>query len=119
MVSARIPRFDWTAGQTLPLEIWLLNDRYEPVGPVEVKVKVSSGDTTIFSETVRIEGAAANIHACGPAILCSLAQSTPGELLVRLECIGQPQWSSLYRLLVVAPISAQLSVDHVCKERRT
>ena len=67
MASARIPRFDWKAGECFKAELWLLND--SPVAAREtVKVSIRLQDVEYPLLTWESGHAEANTNKIGPAV---------------------------------------------------
>ena len=96
LFSARIPRFDWTAGERFTAGIWLLNDSPEDAhGSVKVTLKI--GSTVI--ELLEWNGAfaPANTNTEGAQVCCILPDVDAEEMTLILTSGGN--LSSEYRLL--------------------
>jgi beta-mannosidase len=100
MVSARIPKFDWTPDETLTVELWLLNDTLESLQGPEVRVHIENDGKRLHSKTVSLPDAAENRHAQGPTVSFSLLEAVPGDLFLKLDTPDHPDLASGYRLLM-------------------
>ena len=67
LASARIPRFDWNAGETFHAELWLLNDSPEKTGKT-VKVSAKLGGETYPLLTWESGEVGENVNKIGPTI---------------------------------------------------
>ena len=94
LASARIPRFDWKAGECFRAELWLLNDSPE-AAQAQVKVSLQIGGQTYPLLTWESGEAAANTNRIGPTVNWVLPDVDASEFTLRLEAGA---YSSAYRL---------------------
>ncbi|MBI2516327.1 MAG: hypothetical protein HYV95_05370 [Opitutae bacterium] len=98
LASARIPRFQWRAGEQFTAELWLLNDRAvsQPAGILAAELILGARVIPLreWSYTeVPAQGALA-----GPKVTVVLPDTDADEFTLRLTAERQPGWSSTYRL---------------------
>jgi len=67
LASARIPRFDWNAGENFHAEIWLLNDSPKDVSK-DVRVSIEINGTSYYLLTWQTCEVPANTNKLGPAV---------------------------------------------------
>mgnify|MGYP006282431713 FL=1 len=99
LASAQIPRFSWQPGEQFEAELWLLNDRPEPLPAGKMKVVLEVGDSgeTVLTWEFSGAGSAANLR--GPVVRCRLPEGSGTDFFtLRLEVEGRPDWTSEYRL---------------------
>jgi beta-mannosidase len=72
LISARIPKFTWHAGEEFTVELWLLNDSRSPVasGTTEVSIEIGSRVYPVGSWVY--ESAPANVNKQGPVVKIKL-----------------------------------------------
>jgi len=98
LISARIPKFAWSAGELFSVELWLLNDSHTPImsGSVDVTIELNG---KIYPLTIwNHEGTDANTNRKGPIcemILPEIDVSGFTELVLNLK---SGELSSKYRL---------------------
>ena len=102
LFSARIPHFDWKAGDRFTAGIWLLNDAPADVtGNVQVTLEI--GDTRIPLLDWKQAHSNGNQNTEGAQVCCILPYVEGAtEMLLRLE--SDSGMGSTYRLLYRAPI---------------
>ena len=95
MASARIPRFDWKAGDCFRAELWLLNDSAMPAcETVKASIKLDGVEYELFTwNTGEVN---ANTNKIGPSVNFVLPDADATEFVLRLE--AGPDASSEYRL---------------------
>ena len=101
MFSARIPKFDWRAGETFRAGIWLLNDTQSAVR-ANVKVLLRIGAQTIPLLTWEGAEAAVNSNTEGAQVCCVLPHVDADEMTLCLQ--SENGLSSSYRLLYRCPV---------------
>ena len=92
MASARIPKFDWCAGERFSAEIWLLNDSPDAA---EITVRVS---LEIGGEVLHLldwNSGETDTNRLGPTVNLILPDVNATEMTLRLE---SGEASSVYRL---------------------
>ncbi len=95
LFSARIPHFDWQAGERFTAGIWLLNDSPASVFG-DVSVTLLLGEQKIPLLTWQNATAAPNKNLEGASVCCILPNVDADEMTLLLE---SPIGSSSYRLL--------------------
>jgi len=100
LASARIPRFQWAAGDEFTAEIWLLNDTAsaQPAGTVRADL-VSGGRRWHLTEWAFPEVAPQGALR-GPTASFRLPADVSGEIALELETLPHVEWSSSYRLSI-------------------
>ncbi|MBQ9784886.1 MAG: hypothetical protein IJW29_05250 [Clostridia bacterium] len=96
LFSARIPRFDWHAGERFTAGIWLLNDSQREIC-ADVKVTLCIGDLALPLLNWQNATAAPNENTEGAQICCVLPSADATEMTLRLE--NGDGYASEYRLL--------------------
>jgi len=98
LASARIPRFQWSAGEAFSAELWLLHDSPGPLPPGRVgAVIVFAGERhSVLSWTH--EGAAPMTNLPGPTLRWQLPHADADHFELCLEVAGNPEASTRYRL---------------------
>lgn len=102
LFSARIPKFDWKAGEVFRAEIWLLNDT-----PAEVSASVEAEielDGRIYPQFSWNASAAAGRNTVGPSINLLLPAVAADTLILRLKAGA---YTSTYTLCYVSPVKKQ------------
>ena len=94
MASARIPRFDFTAGERLSAELWLLNDAPDET-QATVHVSLELGGEVYPLLTWESGSVPANTNRLGPTVNFILPDVDATDMTLRLDA-GEA--SSAYRL---------------------
>ncbi len=109
LFSARIPRFDWKAGDLFSAEIWLLNDAPEAVsGHVRVVLEIGGEEFELVSWSGSTE---ANENRIGPSVNFRLPEVDTDRMTLKL--ISENGLESSYTLKYTLPefiISRQMNV---------
>jgi beta-mannosidase len=103
MASARIPRFQWLAGEEFGAEVWLLNDTAEeqPGGAVSVELASGGRRWSLGSwEFPRLRPLGA---LAGPRFSARIPEDASGEMILLLTASPNASWSSTYRLSLRSP----------------
>ena len=96
LFSARIPKFDWRAGERFTAGIWLLNDA-PTAAAGDVRVTLCIGDTEILLLDWHGAHTEANRNLEGAQVCCVLPDVDAAEMTLKLTATGG--LSSEYRLL--------------------
>jgi hypothetical protein len=97
LFSARIPHFDWDAGDRFTAEIWLLNDSPAPVTG-DVRVTLCVGDVRLPLLDWKNASAPANRNLEGAQVCCTLPDVSASEMTLLLESsLGTSSYRLLYR----------------------
>ncbi|MBQ4608066.1 MAG: hypothetical protein IJB18_00665, partial [Clostridia bacterium] len=94
LASARIPKFDWNAGECFHAELWLLNDSPEEA-QAQIRASILLDGVEYPLLTWDSGKAAANTNRIGPTINWILPDADASEFTLRLEAGA---YSSEYRL---------------------
>ena len=96
LFSARIPKFDWKAGERFDAGIWLLNDRPERVcGSVEVVLKVGETEFSLLKwDNAKAE---ANANFEGASVCCVLPDVETDHITLVLKAEND-EMSNEYKL---------------------
>ncbi len=96
LFSARIPKFDWTAGERFTAAIWLLNDSPQSVrADVTVVLKVGGEELPLLDWKQAV--ADANTNTEGATICCRLPNTDAEDMMLCLR--SRDGFGSEYRLL--------------------
>ena len=94
LFSARIPKFDWTAGEVFEAELWLLNDLPEAVGgSVRVRLQIGNESIDLLEWSAKTDK---NSNLQGPTVRQLLPHLDTDRLTLTLE---SGEYSSTYCLL--------------------
>ena len=105
LFSARIPKFDWKAGEVFKAEIWMLNDSpYAADGEVSVSLKI--GDQVLPLLDWKNVHTDANTNLQGAQVCCVLPNAE-GANDMRLVLSAPNGMSSEYRLLYTEKSTAR------------
>ncbi len=107
VASARIPKFQWTAGEDFTSELWILNDSPEILAGGHLTAFLELNGTAIELLTWKFPPVPERSSQAGPSVRYHLPTETPAhEFNLRVEIKGFPQWSSSYRLSLRPPASS-------------
>jgi beta-mannosidase len=98
LASARIPRFQWSAGETFTAELWMLNDSAEalPGGTLTAELVLGAGRSRLSQWT--FPGLSPQENLRGPAVSMELPGAAAEEFVLELSVSPRADWSSTYRL---------------------
>ena len=97
LFSARIPKFDWKAGERFEAGIWFLNDKPECVsGSVEVILKVGDLEYSLLKwDNAKAD---ANSNFEGACVCCTLPNEETDHITLILKADNE-EFSNEYKLL--------------------
>jgi beta-mannosidase len=98
LVSARLPKFKWKAGETFHAEIWMLNDFYKSVPGGKVTIKLVQGDKKIVLLNWEYTQMEPNINQAGPTVRYTLPEWDADRFTLLVEVEGCPEYNSEYTL---------------------
>ncbi len=98
LASAQIKKLVWEEGEVFESTIWLLNDSFAEVKPVDIKV-IIAGDERTGTLTWHCPGAAVNTNTPGPKVKCVLPKWNCERFMVILKVPDYPELESEYELL--------------------
>jgi beta-mannosidase len=97
--SARFSKFVWNEGEYFFTDIWLLNDRFEEIKPMNIVVKIQAGsEETIILKWQSFSGEA-NVNIEGPTARFKLPKWNINSFKVLVEVEGKPEYNSEYTLM--------------------
>jgi len=98
LASARIPRFQWRAGECFSAELWILNDRAvaKPGGVLQAELIL--GDQCLMLGEWSFPEVPAQGALPGPTVAVPLPATSLNVFTVKLAVEGRPDWDSSYRL---------------------
>lgn len=109
MASARIPKFDWKAGETFTAQIWLLNDTHQNA-QITVDVSIRLGDETYPMFTWNSGMTAAN--KIGPSVNFVLPDADATDMTLLLSAAeATSEYRLCYRSRGQRRVSRQLNVS--------
>lgn len=110
MASARIPKFDWSAGECLNAQLWLLNDSPEAAQKtVEVSVVLAGREYLLL--TWNSGEVDANENRIGPTVNWVLPDVDATDMTLRLKADeATSEYRLCYRKSKTAEISRQMNV---------
>jgi len=109
LVSARLPKFTWKAGEVFNAEIWMLNDFYKSIPGGKVTIKLVQGDEKIVILNWEYTEMEANTNQVGPTVRFTLPNWDVDRFKVVLEVENHPEYNSEYTLLFNVAQSFQKS----------
>jgi len=98
LVSAQIEKLVWEEGEVFAAAIWMLNDSYDVIEPVDIEVHIE-GDDRIKVLTWHCPGAAANTNTPGPKLKLVLPKWSGERFRIIINIPNRPEWESEYGLL--------------------
>ena len=111
LASARIPRFDWNAGECFHAELWLLNDAPEAAKEtIKVSVRLNGVEYPLLTwETGDVE---ANHNKIGPTVNWVLpdVDATEFTLCLSTDSGASSEYRLCYRRSEAARVSRQMNV---------
>lgn len=107
LASARIPKFQWEAGEVFEAEVWMLNDSPEAKAGGEVVACLRAGEDV--TELLRWKYPALSPlgNIAGPSVRCRLPLSGVREFVLELKVSGHPEWDSRYRLSLRSAVTEE------------
>ncbi len=103
LASARIPRFQWRAGELFTAELWLLNDTPSPQPAGELRAELVAGGRRHRLRDWAFPALAPQSNLAGPRVEFVLPQAPGGDFLLVLTAMPDEAWSSSYRLSLRSP----------------
>jgi len=96
--SARIPKFQWTAGEMFSAELWLLSDHpaAQPGGELVVTLECAGRTDELLRWSFPVLAPQQNL--AGPTVHATLPDAPVGEFTLALSVVGRPGCDSRYRL---------------------
>jgi beta-mannosidase len=109
MASARIPRFQWLAGEEFTFELWMLNDsaRNQPAGTVRVGLSIGGLDRTLGAWEFPMLKPLGTLK--GPTLRFQIPGDATGEMRLVLSVSPDATLSSSYRLSLRSPSLPKLT----------
>ncbi len=98
LASARIAHFQWAPGETFEPELWLLNDRPEPLPALEVEAVLEVGTRVIPLVRWQSPAAAGDTNVRGPRAHLALPDLGADRFVLRVSVAGRPELESRYVL---------------------
>ena len=110
LASARVPKFDWKAGEHFTAEIWLLND--SPASAVEsIRVSILLGGKEYPLLVWESGVVPANQNLQGPTINWVLPDVDATDMTLRLQAgSASSEYRLCYRKSAAMQVSRQLNV---------
>ena len=111
MASARIPRFDWKAGECFRAELWLLNDSDKPAcETIKASIKLNGAEYELF--TWNSGEVSANTNKIGPSVNFVLPDVDATELVLCLDTGSgaSSEYRLCYRRSETYAVSRQMNV---------
>ncbi len=102
LASARIAKFQWRAGEEFSAELWMLNDSPAPVPAGDVEAALVLGDTSTALPAWSFPGTTPGHNLRGPTLRVVLPPAPGGEFELRLRAGPGGNWSSTYRMSLIA-----------------
>jgi beta-mannosidase len=100
LASARIPRFQWRAGEEFSAELWILNDTVEALPAGEVRATIVAGNERISLGGWKFGEVKSQSATPGPRLSLALPLQLKVKFILELEVIGHAEWSSHYCLSI-------------------
>jgi beta-mannosidase len=96
--SARIPKFQWTPGETFRAELWLLNDAPAPQSGGELVATLVHDNSKHELLRWNFPALAAQKNLAGPSVSFALPETVGPEFTLHVKIAGRPGAGSSYRL---------------------
>lgn len=100
LASARNSKFKWEREEEFSTQLWMLNDRYESMGPGVVKAILMSGKKVLELGRWEFDGLVANSNLEGPVFKAKLPRWRSDGFILHLEVEGHPEYNSEYTFLL-------------------
>jgi beta-mannosidase len=100
LASARIPKFQWKAGEAFTAELWLLNDHPAAHAGGELVATLECDGRSTELLRWGFSGLAPQQSLAGPSVRAVLPETDGGEFTLLLSEAGHPEWDSRYRLSI-------------------
>ena len=99
-LSCRVTKFLWHNGETMDLDVFLLNDKYDSLSRTDIQYKLKIGAFETIVSTWNFNGSDdQNTNIQGPSFTVLLPRiENVTELEILLECREFPEWNQRYRL---------------------
>ena len=98
LASARIPRFHWAPGDAFEPELWLLNDRPEPLPALAVEAVLEAGEMRFPLAAWQSPPAPSDTNVRGPRAHFVLPDLGTDRFTLRVSVAGRPELESCYVL---------------------
>jgi beta-mannosidase len=98
LASARIPRFQWRAGETFTAELWILNDSASPQAPGRMSAHLAMGERRWHLGDWDFPDVPAQRNLRGPEVGLALPGDAGDAFTLELRVDARGPWSSAYRL---------------------
>jgi beta-mannosidase len=98
LAGARLSRFQWAPGDSFEPELWLLNDRHEPLPPLGVEAVLEAGALRLPLLTWQSPAAPENTNLRGPRACLILPDLGTERFVLHVTVNGHPKWDSHYTL---------------------
>jgi beta-mannosidase len=109
VASARIPKFQWRAGERFAAELWILNDSASVRPGGSVVAALSSGGRSWALGRWDFASVPPQGALRGPTLALDIPAEASGELVLELVSEPDQAWSSRYRLSIRDPSLPTLS----------
>ncbi len=113
LASARIPRFQWRAGEVFTAELWLLSDHPGAQTGGELVAALECDGRSVELLRWSFPGLAPQRSLAGPSVRAVLPDTDGGEFTLRLSVAGHPEWASSYRLSLLPAPRATVAATRV------
>jgi len=98
LASARIPKFQWRAGEEFSAELWILNDGPGAQDAGTLKAELVAGGKRAAIGEWAFPAAAPFQNVKGPTVRVALPDSADRAFLLELSVASRASWSSSYCL---------------------
>ncbi|MBK5194884.1 MAG: hypothetical protein JJE08_02460 [Proteiniphilum sp.] len=99
LASARIPKFEWNAGEVLSCDLYMLNDSYRSLEKSKMEVVMQYDDKEILLLTWDCPAADSSRNIEGPAATIVIPAMKRDLFTLSLKVKGKPEYNSSYLLL--------------------
>ena len=108
MASARIPKFDWKAGETFTAQIWLLNDtHHQAETTVDVSLRLGNDTYSLFTWNSGLTAA----NKIGPSVNFVLPDADAADMTLVLSAGDHTsEYRLCYRSRTPRRVTRQLNV---------
>lgn len=99
LASARMPKFDWSAGEMFTCDLFMLNDSYKEVDGATVEVVMKYDDKQILLTRWECPTIGAFQNQQGPLVTMEIPEMEWDLFTILVRVVGKPQYDSAYVLL--------------------
>jgi beta-mannosidase len=98
LASARLSHFQWAPGEAFEPELWLLNDRHEPLPPLNIDAAIEFDNHRLPLLAWQSPAGPGNTNIRGPRAHLVLPDLGVERFVLQISVTDHPEWNSSYTL---------------------